>query len=91
MPQKRFNIALSAKLEEFFRKRAEVSGQSMASVIGLALGEYYQERKMLEKAKPELDKIQAQFELLKEIVKDANSNNNNNTLAQLAEQFNSNQ
>jgi hypothetical protein len=91
MPQKRFNIALSAELEQYFREKAEISGQSMASVIGLALGEYYQERKMIEKVKPELDKVQAQFELLKEIVKDANSNNNNNILTQLSEQLNSSQ
>jgi len=91
MPQKRFNIALSAELEQYFREKAEISGQSMASVIGLALGEYYQERKMIEKVKPELDKVQAQFELLKEIVKDSNSNNSNNILTQLAEQLDSNQ
>ena len=77
MPQKRFNIALSAELEQYFREKAEVSGQSMASVIGLALGEYYQERKMLEKAKPEMEKIQAQLKAFTDMFSSANININN--------------
>ena len=75
MSQKRINIALSEELENYFREKAAASGQSLASVIGLTLYEYYNSQKVAEKMRTELDTLKLQFDRITEIAKQGNPQN----------------